>query len=277
MASTPAEATDDESVESRFAFTYEVLRDRTRLTGALKATMAARFLHYAFAFVLLFVVIVAPATLLQAELVDFRELLGRRPVAAALLGGFLLIDYLGFLLARGLRYPMLRQLHDGTDVADDWRAHLGRSLSVLPRMFLVDLLLVLAVLVGFAMLVVPAVAVLLAAGPVRHYVVDRGTGIVEGIEAGVRMTRRYARRLGWRLFVRYARRLSALVVLGGVIGGVVRFAAPYLRQTLIGVGVVVGIYVLVIRPFVLHFATVDEVAYLSTLDQREGELELTEE
>ncbi len=277
MGSTPAETTDDESVESRFAFTYEVLRDRTRLTGALKATMAARFLHYALAFVLFFVVIVAPETLIQVEVFDFREWLGRRPVAAALIGGFLLVDYLGFLLARGLRYPMLRQLHEGTNVVDDWRGHLGQSLGAVPRMLLVDLLLILGVLVGVAMLVVPAVAVLLAAGPVRHYIVDRGTGIVEGIEAGVRMTRRHARRLGWRLFVRSARRLGALLVLGAVIGGVVRFSPQYLRQTLIGVGVVVFVYVMVLRPFVLHFATVDEVAYLSALGQREGELELTEE
>jgi hypothetical protein len=277
MGSTQVEAAEAESVESRFAFTYEVLRDRTRLTGALKATMAARFLHYAVAFILFFVIIVAPETLLQVELFDFREWLGRRPVAAALIGGFLLVDYVGFLLARGLRYSMLRQLHDGTDVVGDWRDHLGQSLSVLPRMLLVDLLLVVAALVGVAMLVLPAVAVLLAAGPVRHYIVDRGVGIVDGVRSGVRMTRRYARRLGWRLFVRVARRLGALAVLGGTVVGVGRFAPQYLRQVLIGVGVVVGIYFLVVRPFVLYFATVDEVAFLSTLGQREGELELTEE
>ncbi len=282
MASTDQSGAGTQSVEQRYQWSYDVLRDRARLTGALKAMLVARFGHYAFAFAVFFVCIVAPETLGRLSVVDIDAWVGEQPVvAAAGLAVFVAVDYLGFVLARGMRYPLARQLHQGTGAVDDWRAYLGQSFGRLPTMLLLDLLVVVSVVVGLGLLIVPGVFAALAARPVRHCVIDRGMGLRRGIAEGIRMTRRHVGALAWRGGSRSLRRFGLLVAVAALYGVVFAiettyFGTTYAPRVLIGAAVLAGLYFLVARPFAVYLYVMQDVAFHSALAQSDGEVELAD-
>jgi len=267
-----------ESVESRYALHYALLSDRVRLSSGLKATMVARFGHFAVLFGFFFLAIIAPSTLAGVQLFDYKALFapdpaGLLPVAkpgTILLSLIALVDYTGRLLVRGLRHSLFRQLHIGTETADDWRDHLAQSARRLHITFLVEWLTLLATLVGLAFLIVPGLYVLYIAGPVSHYVIAREQPLVAGIKHGIAFAHRHRSRLLPRFLFKIGWRFLVLLALAGGLVAIYLFASMYLPL----VTLLVGVAFLAARPFILHVGLVREVAYASTLQRLEGDLEL---
>ncbi|MFB6371952.1 MAG: hypothetical protein ABEN55_02270, partial [Bradymonadaceae bacterium] len=99
--STPIDAR--ESVASRYALHYELLGDRLRLSTAMKATLVARFGHFGLLFGLFFLTVIAPSTLADVSLFDYKALFVTGPgdpyifdePGIIILGAILLVDYIG--------------------------------------------------------------------------------------------------------------------------------------------------------------------------------------
>ena len=270
-----------ESVDSRYALHYELLGDRAGLSGAMKASLVARFGHFGLLFGLFFAAVIAPSTLAGVSLIDYKALFTADSLETfafvgpgeILLGLLVLVDYAGRLLVRGQRYPLFRQLRDGTDTVADWRDHLAQSASRLPRVFILELLTLVATVVGLALLIVPGLYVLFVAGPIFHFAIGRDLPFGEAIKRGRafahrhrgRLIRRLLVRIGWRIF------LVGLVVGGFFLLG--RYAAMYIPLA----ALLTGVLFVALRPFVLHIGMMKEIAYLTTLEQLDGDLELADD
>lgn len=274
MASDDSSIDARESIRSRYDLHYELLGDRARLSGAFKASLVARFGHFGLLFGFFFAVIIAPSTLADVQLFDYKGLFdsGGAP-GYLLIAGFLLIDYTGRLLVRGMRYSLCRQLREGTDVVDDWPDHLRNSAARLPRTALVEWLTVLAALLGVGLLLLPGLWVLYVAGPVTHYVVARDTSFVDGIKRGIAFAHRHRSELLPRFLVQFGWRFFLLLALGAGFYLMNLYASMYLPLTIL----LVAVLAIGIRPFILHFGLMRDVAFTSTLQQLDGELELAKD
>ncbi|MFB6371951.1 MAG: hypothetical protein ABEN55_02265, partial [Bradymonadaceae bacterium] len=190
------------------------------------------------------------------------------PVAASLL-----VDYIGRLLVRGMRFTLFRQLHGGTETVEDWRDHLAQSARRLHKVFLLELLTILAALVGLSLLIVVGLYVLYIAGPISHYVIARDEPLVAGIKKGVALAHRHPGELVPRFLIKIAWRFFALAVVAGGLTAIWYYKTMYLPLA----SLLVGVGFFAIRPFILHFGLMRSEALLSTLQQLDGELQLAEE
>lgn len=268
MPSTETE--DTLALEDRLRLNEDLVASRAQLSGAWTAAVAARFGHFGLILGIFFVVVIIPRTLLDYTVFDPAVLTSTPTATGATVAALLLLDYLGRTLLQGLRASLYRQLEEGTEAIANWREHLAVGATKSPRIVYLDLVGLLAIIVGTALLVIPGLMVARWMGPIRHLVASGTTGPIEGVKEGVALTGRHGSAITWRLVRRLGWRLGIALLVGVVYYLLLRYAPLYLPPTF---GVLLVVFFLARTPF-QYYSLLDDLAFYATIEEREDHLQI---